>query len=615
MFRWCALLLGAELALGFSPERGIFFGAATRPLFQKSGPCAERDTGDVSGEEGRGPELQVLMRNLLTAATALHLLGAGAVPTAGAATLEDVIFPSSVSRILSSTEPFYVIKDPSANIVAGDATGTGYSVNLPSSLDNWRQFSIQLPSSKMGVSAFPTSAEGETRFTEGFLSRWLQGELPVLDGSLPKLDITSLDSLRALLRSGVTGVLNMNDLTPVASIFAIVVLANAIQYADQLAKTLDDERNESLVLKEKYESTKKTADTVSVLRSDAIEMSAQVEDLKSKLQASLLKEKYSQTAVDDAMKQLQASLLKEKHSQTAVDDAMKQLSAVKSEADSLRATADSLRAAVAAASSSVSTASAERVAFAQAREKKFVEAVKSFMVEQGFMSPAVAQMLLSSSATEIIEQASKRKVVSKREKELETEVATLRAQAASKMGEAEIDRLKDELRAAAKYIKEQTVEVDDLKQKLLHSEDRFMDEQRQMQSKVDSAKAVAKELNARLETKGAFRHVMAVSPVLRQLCTLTTSLFIYPPQAAPRASAVEVLKVIAPVVAKTSANAGRLNVLKEMSANQRKRMTKLELETELKKLGIKKNPSDGGALGDMLKVELLDLVESMLEGV
>jgi hypothetical protein len=409
----------------------------------------------------------------------------------------------------------------------------------------------------------------------------------------------------------------MKDLTPVASILAIVMVANAVQYADQLAKMLDDERNESLVLKEKYESTiKKTADTASVLRSDAIEMSTQVEDLKSKLQDSLLKEKYSQTALDDAMKQLQASLLKEKHLQTAVDDAMKQVSAVKSEADSLRATADSLRAAVAAASSSVSTASAERVAFLQAREKKFVEAVKSFMVEQGFMSPAVAQMLLSSSAAEIIEQASKRKVVSKREKELETEVAILRAQAASKMGEAEIERLKDELQAATKYIKEQTTEVDDLKQKLLHSEDRFMDEQRQMQSKVDSAKAVAKELNARLETKGAFRNVMAVSPVLRQLRTLTTSLFIYTfPAAAPRASAVEAPKVIAPVVAKTSANAGRLNVLKEMSVDQRKRMTKLELESELKKLGIKKNPSDGGALGDMLKVELLDLVESMLEGV
>lgn len=52
-----------------------------------------------------------------------------------------------------------------------------------------------------------------------------------------------------------------------------------------------------------------------------------------------------------------------------------------------------------------------------------------------------------------------------------------------------------------------------------------------------------------------------------------------------------------------------------MSANQRKRMTKPELESELKKLGVKKNPSDGRALSDMLKVELLDLVETMLEGV
>jgi len=94
------------------------------------------------------------------------------------------------------------------------------------------------------------------------------------------------------------------------------------------------------------------------------------------------------------------------------------------------------------------------------------------------------------------------------------------------------------------------------------------------------------------------------------------SLFIYiPRKTAPRASAVQVPKVTAPAVAKTSTNAGRLNVLKEMSANQRKRMTKPELESELKKLGVKKNPSDGRALSDMLKVELLDLVETMLEGV
>ena len=52
-------------------------------------------------------------------------------------------------------------------------------------------------------------------------------------------------------------------------------------------------------------------------------------------------------------------------------------------------------------------------------------------------------------------------------------------------------------------------------------------------------------------------------------------------------------------------------MLREMSPNQRKRLTKADLESEFKKLGIKK-ADDGRPVADLLKTELLDELEALL---
>jgi len=61
----------------------------------------------------------------------------------------------------------------------------------------------------------------------------------------------------------------------------------------------------------------------------------------------------------------------------------------------------------------------------------------------------------------------------------------------------------------------------------------------------------------------------------------------------------------------SSTTSARLNVLREMSPNQRKRMTKTDLEGELKKLAVKRG-SDGRPLSDLLKSELLEMLEEKL---
>ena len=49
-----------------------------------------------------------------------------------------------------------------------------------------------------------------------------------------------------------------------------------------------------------------------------------------------------------------------------------------------------------------------------------------------------------------------------------------------------------------------------------------------------------------------------------------------------------------------------------MSASQRKRLTKADLEGELKKMGMGKKAEDGRLYAEMLKQELLDIVEGII---
>jgi hypothetical protein len=49
-----------------------------------------------------------------------------------------------------------------------------------------------------------------------------------------------------------------------------------------------------------------------------------------------------------------------------------------------------------------------------------------------------------------------------------------------------------------------------------------------------------------------------------------------------------------------------------MSSNQRRKLTKADLESELKKMGMGKKAEDGRLYSEMLKQELLNIVEALI---
>lgn len=500
-------------------------------------------------------ELQKVLRNFIASVAAFQVLSTSSLPADAVGSLNDAIFPATLPSTVSN---IFVFK-------AAKPSDTSF---LSEPLGSWKDFTIKLPEYKLGLNELPNPLAPKKWFIEGFdkvptFSPTVSG-ITVLnsDGAL-----SPVEGIRSFLQNGLS--MMLQDWVPATSIIGLILIANAIKYADQLTKLLEKEVEEKQDLVEKLGVVSKESQDAIMLQRDILAMASQVDELKGALEAARLKEKYSQTSADDANKELSST----NH----------MIESMKSEIKSLREALSDSSAAIASANS----AAADRLAAVQAREKRLVEAIKVFMLDQGFMSPAVAQMLLSQSAPEIIEKANANGVPSKKEKELEHEVASLKAQLAGLQKSGAWDN-KSVKADADKYMKMLTSEVDDLKQKLLSSDERFMDLQREMQSKVDSAKAMAKELNARLETKDASKA----------------------DSNSPEDSKSETIETKAPQV-KSSTLLARLQVLKDMSPNQRKRMTKPELETEFKKLGLKKS-DDGRLYSSMLKSELLIQLDKML---
>jgi len=427
-----------------------------------------------TGSSGRSDDLQVALRRLLASVAALQVVaGSDGANAVNYPNLVDTILPPAVSKLISSTTDILVPLSPQE---AGGGSGSGPVFTFPSdpsNLNSWQtEFSIKLPETRMGFSAVPSGSEAP---------KWGGSGGDVLKSfKLPDLDVpmsvpgitdgrlTSVEGVRSLFQDGLA-VLS-KDWVPTASILGLILISNAIQFSEKVEELLEQEIKEKEEWMAKFDAASKESKDAALLRSDALALAAEIEILKGSLQAAQLKEKYAQAG--------------SAASAEAASSSAKVVESLQAEIEALRTAAKN-------------SGMADKVAFLQAREKKLVDAIKFFMIETGYMSPAVAQMLMSASAADIIHETAKRKGSSRREKELEGEVAALKAQVASLSksgGKSATD--------ADKYMKMLTAEVDDLKQKLLSSDERFMDLQRSMQSKVDSAKAMAKELNARLETKG-----------------------------------------------------------------------------------------------------------------
>jgi len=193
----------------------------------------------------------------------------------------------------------------------------------------------------------------------------------------------------------------------------------------------------------------------------------------------------------------------------------------------------------------------KKVAVLQKREEAIVTVLKKFLVEQGYLPQGIANMLLAGTIVETLEKTSatssatskvsESAELQSRNKELDAKIASLEGQLAIKSAandatvsklNAKITSLESELEKtsaaskvsedstslkksitklekanlelkktetdAQKYVAQLTAENDELKQKLLLSDERLFELQEQMQSKLDSAKAVAKVLNEKL---------------------------------------------------------------------------------------------------------------------
>ena len=315
----------------------------------------------------------------------------------------------------------------------------------------------------------------------------------------------------------------------------------------------------------------------------------------------------------------------------------------------------------------------KKVTVLQQREEAIVAVLKKFLVEQGYLPQGIANMLLAGTIVETLEKTSATSSATSkvsesaellsRNKELDAKIASLEGQLAIKSAandaavsklNAKITSLESELEKASaalkvsedttslkksitklekanlelkktetdaqKYVAQLTGENDELKQKLLLSDERLFELQEQMQSKLDSAKAVAKVLNEKLvvatkpkeiEDKADVKKVAAAVPKKKEERKVKEE----PVAAAPKkeAAAAAAAAAVAPkkgadaVTPKKGAVAAAVKAKLEFTSGQLQKKTKKELGDLLKTYGIQ--DIDGVKVDACLKTDIILALE------
>lgn len=166
------------------------------------------------------------------------------------------------------------------------------------------------------------------------------------------------------------------------------------------------------------------------------------------------------------------------------------------------------------ASSSENRAQREFIETIKKRDDALMSALKSFLINEGYIAPGVANMMMVSTAPDVLKGlSSSSKATSTSQKaapshsDLEAKIKTLESEKMALEAKVASSASKKSSSSQAisaassdtqKYVKELSAENNELKQKLLQSEQTLWNLQQDMQSKLDSAKAVAQELNVKL---------------------------------------------------------------------------------------------------------------------
>lgn len=397
------------------------------------------------------------------------------------------------------------------------------------------------------------------------------------------------------------------------SIIIAVIISDIMQNSAAVQKknrVFTDKYDE---LEQKLVATENAFESVKALQADAVELSKQLESARAEVAAYKLKEEFnsktlSKTQAVESAAPAPAAAAKEVASPGGSVARDMEISRLKKEL----AEEKKKRAAAATSLSEVTSASVEnqKATIVKpaapskdfiAREKALVEGLKKFLVKEGYMVEGLANMLMAATAPAELEKLMKGGEAARgMSEEDEKKMATMEKELTNmvkEMGSLQKENTKLSQASSSKpdadaYVKELTAEVEGLKKQLLSSDERLMDLQQEMQKKVDSAKLMTKELNARLQESEA-----KATKWMEAATAAKTN------PSAP--AATKSLAAAAP--AAVSAASSRKAELQGMTQAAVKKLTKVQLEKDALALGATSEQVKG-----LTKPKVLDIVFKLL---
>lgn len=463
-----------------------------------------------------------------------------------------------------------------------------------------KEFTVNLPeASQLLTTTLRSAGEG----TGGILNP--SAKLPLDLGLAPQMVASSLSPVFQSI---------LSEPKYWGSLIIAVIISDILQNSAAVQKRNREFTAEYNELENRLLSTEKSYESVKALQGDAVALSKQLEDARAEIAAYKLKEEYNtmtSTKSLESNESTQASAAKESASSPGgtvardmeITRLRKELAEEKKKRTAAAASLYETTSTIIEKPKSTNPA-APVPKDVVARERALVDSLKKFLIKEGYMAEGLANMLMSATAPKELEKLAKgnnqlkgasdeeKKKMKTMEKELTALVKEVGAL------QKENDRLNQASSSkpdADAYVKELIAEVEGLKKQLLSSDERLMDLQQDMQKKVDSAKLMTKELNARLqESEAKATKWMEAATAAK---SATSKVAANKKGGAPAPTAAEV----------RAAETGRKAELKGMTQAAVKKLTKAQLEKDAIALGATPEQLEG-----LTKPKVLDIVFTLL---
>lgn len=360
---------------------------------------------------------------------------------------------------------------------------------------------------------------------------------------------------------------------------------------------------------------KTVVNDATALQGDAIALAKEVDDLKAELILAMNKAEFANTASSTASgvaSDVEAGLKKEidaLKSELAIEKT-KKIPVAPSPTRSYSMSGKKEPPTPSSTSTSTTASGMPKVTIdVLEREKKLVDAIKSFIVKEGYVADGVANMLMSASAPDLLNKISSG-VQAKPSEAYEQEIVSLKKNIETMKGyESEMASLKKDMEtlksensklstASASASASASGATQELKLQLASAEKKIGDLQKDTQNKMDSAKSMLVENASDLEAANSRieKLTQALEIAMGRVKAAEANV------ANGSGNTIQTTKKLikTPVASSTSTNTSgsgdRKSILKAMTQTQIKKMTKGVLEKELVGLGVsvdKKLTKDG----------------------